>query len=257
MIFARIFPLPSTAHVTKSRLRCRKCHVGPTRKPAPTLQGRLLLLPLALLPLFLFLGGCSPGSPQARSTPTYFLAEDGTIIGGPTNPAQRTDPGRRARQNATILPPEPFWRWEGDGVPGKPSILIRLDEQKAYFKRDGRIVGVTEISTGREGYRTPAGKFRVTQKSRNHVSNLYGNYVDPEGNVVMENVGVRRDPKPPGTTFRGAPMPFFLRINGAVGMHAGYLPGFPASHGCIRLPHGAAEKFFANAPEGTPVVVSY
>ena len=52
----------------------------------------------------------------------------------------------------------------------------------------------------------------------------------------MENVEADKDPRPRGTAFRGASMPYFLRIHGGIGMHAGYLPGYPASHGCIRLP---------------------
>ena len=93
----------------------------------------------------------------------------------------------------------------------------------------------------------------MLEKNVNHISTLYGDYVDAAGEVVVPNVGVNQDKRPPGTRFRGAPMPCFMRVTGAVGMHAGYLPGYAASHGCIRLPRGAAEKFFANAPPGTPV----
>jgi lipoprotein-anchoring transpeptidase ErfK/SrfK len=73
--------------------------------------------------------------------------------------------------------------------------------------------------------------------------------------VVVSNVGVKRDPKPSGTSFRGAPMPYFMRIHGGVGMHAGFLPGFAASHGCIRMPERMAQIFFANVSHGTPVRV--
>src|SRR5260370_41640900 len=71
----------------------------------------------------------------------------------------------------------------------------------------------------------------------------------------MENGDVTKDPRPRGTVFRGAPMPYFLRIQGGIGMHAGYLPGYPASHGCIRLPKEMAVHFFQNAPVGTPVAI--
>jgi hypothetical protein len=93
----------------------------------------------------------------------------------------------------------------------------------------------------------------VIEKERNHLSTLYGDYVDASGDVVMANIGINQDKRPPGARFQGAPMPNFLRVTGAVGMHAGYLPGYAASHGCIRLPFGASEKFFENAPSGTPV----
>jgi hypothetical protein len=157
---------------------------------------------------------------------------------------------------SSAAPQDSISYWDGDGVSGAPSIKISLSEQKAYFYKGGKLVGVSQISTGREGYSTPAGKYKIIQKSRDHVSNLYGDYVDADGNVVVPNVGIKKDPKPPGTTFRGAPMPYFMRIVGGVGMHAGYLPGFPASHGCIRMPEFMAENFFNNVEHGTPVTVT-
>ena len=146
--------------------------------------------------------------------------------------------------------------WDGDGVSGSPSIKIRLSEQKAYFYKGGELVGVSQLSTGREGTATPTGSYKIIQKSKDHVSNLYGDYVDDAGNVVVPNIGVKTDPKPPGTSFRGAPMPYFMRIVGGVGMHAGYLPGYPASHGCIRMPEFMAENFFNHVSIGTPVTVT-
>jgi hypothetical protein len=145
--------------------------------------------------------------------------------------------------------------WDDTGSWGKPRIVIALDEQRAYFYRGNRIVGVSIVSTGREGYDTPSGEFHVTQKDLAHVSSIYGDYVDRSGQVVMENVDATKDPRPPGTVFRGAPMPYFLRIHGGIGMHAGYLPGYPASHGCIRLPKEMAVRFFENSAIGTPVVI--
>lgn len=157
---------------------------------------------------------------------------------------------------ASSAPQDSVSYWDGDGVSGSPSIKIRLSEQKAYFYKGGELVGVSQLSTGREGTSTPTGTFKVTQKDKDHVSNLYGDYVDDAGNVVVPNVGVKTDPKPPGTKFRGAPMPYFMRIHGGVGLHAGYLPGYPASHGCIRMPEFMAENFFNAVSEGTPVTVT-
>jgi hypothetical protein len=145
--------------------------------------------------------------------------------------------------------------WDAEGQSGKPRIVINLDQQRAYFYKGGRIVGVSVVSTGREGYDTPSGEFRITQKDLTHVSSIYGDYVDRSGQVVVENVDVKKDPRPRGTVFRGAPMPYFLRIKGGIGMHAGYLPGYPASHGCIRLPKEMAAHFFQNASIGTPVAI--
>ena len=145
--------------------------------------------------------------------------------------------------------------WDDHGSVGKPKIVIDLGEQRAYFYRGDQVVGVSIVSTGREGYNTPPGEFRVVEKDSTHVSSIYGDYVDRGGQVVMENVDVTKDARPRGTVFRGAPMPYFLRIHGGVGMHAGYLPGYPASHGCIRLPKEMAVRFFENAAIGTPVIV--
>lgn len=164
---------------------------------------------------------------------------------------------KRGETDAQIAASEPDYWWRGDGVDGRPSIIISLSEQRAYFLKDGVTVGMAPISSGREGYHTPAGRFSIIQKNRHHVSNLYGDYVDSAGNVVVANVGVRRDSRPAGTRFRGAPMPYFLRIVGGVGMHAGYLPGYAASHGCIRLPDEMARIYFENVAHGTPVAVRY
>ena len=147
--------------------------------------------------------------------------------------------------------------WDGDGVSGKPSIKIKLTEQRAYFYKGGQLVGVSQLSTGREGLTTPGGSFSIIQKDVAHVSSKYGDYVDSGNNVVVPNVDVDKDPKPPGTHFKGAPMPYFMRIVGGVGMHAGYLPGYPASHGCIRMPEFMAENFFRSVSTGTPVTITH
>ncbi|MFM7182256.1 MAG: L,D-transpeptidase family protein [Verrucomicrobiales bacterium] len=162
---------------------------------------------------------------------------------------------KRGAAVAVEKPREPVWRWEGDGIPGSPSLVIDLGAQQATFYKGNLAVGWTEISSGTDQHPTPPGSFRVQQKNANHVSNLYGDYVDAEGNVVVANIGIKDDPRPKGSHFRGASMPYFMRINGGIGLHAGYLPGYPASHGCIRLPRGAAEAFFRNSTTGMPVKV--
>jgi len=190
-----------------------------------------------------FFVGCASHDPRLTSGATQYLGSDGSIIQKSSNMSQSYA--------------ESISYWDGDGISGSPSIVINLSKQTASFYKDGQLVGVSAISSGREGYLTPAGNFKIIQKSKDHVSNLYGNYVNDAGEVVVANVGVKRDPKPPGTHFKGAPMPYFLRIHGGVGMHAGFLPGVPDSHGCIRLPERMIERFFAHAPLGTPVRVTY
>jgi lipoprotein-anchoring transpeptidase ErfK/SrfK len=145
--------------------------------------------------------------------------------------------------------------WHGDGVPGRPKIVVRVSEQRAYFYKGKKLVGLTTVSTGKRGFDTPPGRYRVIQKDRNHVSSEFGDYVDANGNVVESNIDIRKDAMPPGTRFDGARMPYFLRFNGGYGMHAGYVPRFRASHGCIRLPDRMARHFFENAREETPVIV--
>ena len=145
--------------------------------------------------------------------------------------------------------------WNGDGVTGAASIRIVLSEQRAYFYKGGKLVGESTISSGKKGFETPPGHYKVIQKDKDHVSNMYGDYIDKDGNVVQHNVDVTKDPLPKGAKFDGAKMPFFLRFSGGYGMHAGYLPGYAASHGCVRMPMDMAEHFFDAADEGTRVKV--
>lgn len=110
---------------------------------------------------------------------------------------------------------------------GKTSIVVRKNAQVAdLYKGHGR-VAVAHISTGREGYETPVGKFRVIRKDDNHRSGLYGDYVDRSDRIVKPNVDIRKGGRPPGTHFRGAPMPFYLEFKPSYGLHAGHLPGLP------------------------------
>jgi hypothetical protein len=146
--------------------------------------------------------------------------------------------------------------WDGDGVGGSPSVKISLGEQRAYFYKGTELVGISIISTGREGHNTPTGSYRVQQKDADHKSSLYGDYVDGAGNIIKKEVDREKDPKPPGAIFDGARMPNFMRITGGVGMHAGFLPGYPASHGCIRMPAFMALNFFNNVSVGTPVTIT-
>lgn len=145
--------------------------------------------------------------------------------------------------------------WRGEGVSGSPRIKISLSEQQAYFYKGDQLVGLSPVATGRAGHRTPAGSYRISQKIRHHRSHAYGSFVDAGGKVVKTGVDVRSDKAPPGTRFKAAPMPYFLRFNNRIGMHAGPLPGYPASAGCVRLPDHLAAQFYHNSSHGTPVVV--
>jgi hypothetical protein len=145
--------------------------------------------------------------------------------------------------------------WDGEGVSGSPSLRISLGEQRVYFYKGDQLVGVSLISSGREGLNTGAGNFHIIQKDKDHKSSLFGDYVDANGAIVKKDIELKKDPIPPGAHFDGAKMPFFMRIVGGTGLHEGFLPGYPASHGCIRMPGFMAETFFNNVSLGTPVTV--
>lgn len=138
---------------------------------------------------------------------------------------------------------------------GRTTIVVRKRAQRAQLFKGGRLVADTHVSTGREGYSTPVGKFRVIRKDRDHRSSLYGDYVSRSGRVVKANVDSRKHARPKGTRYLGAPMPFYLEFKPSYGLHAGDLPGYPASHGCVRLSYWKARQFYNEARIGTPVIV--
>ena len=113
----------------------------------------------------------------------------------------------------------------------------------------------SSVCTGRRSHKTPPGEYSILEKIPEHVSGRYGDYLDERGQVVAANVDMLGTPPPVGTTFRGTAMPYFLRIVGGIGMHAGPLPGFPDSHGCIRFPELVAHHLFYAAPLGTKVEI--
>jgi len=138
---------------------------------------------------------------------------------------------------------------------GRASIVVDLGEQQAYLYRGKHQTAASRISSGREGHRTPIGRFSVIRKDIDHRSSLYGSYVDDSGRIVKANVDVRKDSKPSHSRFVGASMPFFVEFSPGYGLHQGYLPGVPASHGCIRLPYWKARQFYEAAKIGTAVTV--
>ncbi|MFT5633908.1 MAG: hypothetical protein ACI9SQ_001632 [Rubritalea sp.] len=169
----------------------------------------------------------------------------------------RTQPGQLGEITAPALPsPEEKGYWDGDGLDGEPLIKINLGDQKAYFYKGDQLVGQTSISTGKEGRLTPRGRYKVTQKSIDHRSSLYGIIKDDAtGATINDDAKTGRDIPKAGQAFVRAPMLNFLRFNNAIGMHTGHLPGYAASHGCVRLPDHMAKHFYQNASLGTPVIV--
>jgi lipoprotein-anchoring transpeptidase ErfK/SrfK len=133
-------------------------------------------------------------------------------------------------------------------------VEIDLGQQTAYLIRGHRVLMTSPISSGRAGHLTDTGSFKVIEKEMNHHSSIYGQIVDGAGNVVVADADA--DMKVPrGCRFEPAPMHYFMRFHGADGMHAGYLPGYPASHGCVRMPREMAAAFYDAVEVGTPVRV--
>jgi hypothetical protein len=134
-----------------------------------------------------------------------------------------------AETDPDLLKPGQFI-WEGDAVPAGPvTVAVSLEEQRVYVYRNGIRVGITTASTGKPGHGTPTGVFVVLQKDKDHHSKTYGN----------------------------APMPYSERLTwDGVALHAGGLPGYPSSHGCVHLPSEFARRLFEISPMGMVVVIA-
>ncbi|VVM06923.1 hypothetical protein MAMC_01347 [Methylacidimicrobium cyclopophantes] len=136
------------------------------------------------------------------------------------------------------------------------SLVIHVRQQKIYVYQGKKLAAIAPISTGNASHPTPMGRFSVLQKDRNHLSSRYGCFVDNATGRIVDANAVIGQRAPPGTHYEAAEMPHFLRITSdGVGLHGGYLPGFAASHGCIRLPKSFASEIFELVQDGTPVFV--
>jgi lipoprotein-anchoring transpeptidase ErfK/SrfK len=154
------------------------------------------------------------------------------------------------------LPPVVNKNVLAQATPDNASVVVSLSRQRAYFYAGNAVAIDTPISSGKKAGFTPTGDFTIIQKDPNHRSNIYGNFVDSRGRVVRGGVSSLIDSAPSGTHFEGAPMFYFMRLtNEGVGMHIGILPGYAASHGCIRMPAEIAPQIYARVKLGTPVHV--
>jgi lipoprotein-anchoring transpeptidase ErfK/SrfK len=144
-------------------------------------------------------------------------------------------------------------------------VIINLSDQSASLVERGRTTLVSPIASGKSGWHTPTGNFSIFNKDINHWSRSFGLVVDASGRVVNPSA-TPGTPVPRGDHYQPAPMPYFMEFSSAVGMHAGYLPGYPASHGCVcrgvqsllpatRMPRDLAALFFQRVQIGTPVTV--
>lgn len=127
-----------------------------------------------------------------------------------------------------LKPGEFVWQPERSST-GPVEVAISLSQQLAYVYRGGTLVGVSTISSGREGHETPIGRFNILQKRKDHRSNRYN----------------------------AAPMPYMQRLNWhGVALHGGAIPGYPASHGCVRLPMKFAQALFGATQLGASVFIA-
>jgi lipoprotein-anchoring transpeptidase ErfK/SrfK len=162
----------------------------------------------------------------------------------------RSQPGwkKRTHTNAAIL---------DAAKPENVSIEVSLDDQRGILLVDGAIAMDFPVATGKRSHPTPEGTYAIIAKRKDYASNLYGKIFDAEGNVLVADADTRTDAVPEDGRFEGSRMPYWMRLtNSGVGMHAGYVPGRPASHGCIRLRRETAARLFALTKPGTPVVVA-
>jgi len=154
--------------------------------------------------------------------------------------------------------PKPEYVWDdakAKAITDPAALVIDLSEQRVYFYKGEELIGESKCSSGKTGFDTPPGDYKITQKNKDHVSNLYGNFVDAEGIVVQKDVDTSKMKVPEGLVFAGAKMPYFQRFTGGYGLHSGIVPNRRASHGCVRLPRVMAERFFAHTSVGTPITV--
>lgn len=163
---------------------------------------------------------------MTRHFPTAFLLA--MLLCGIAPPAAQAQSVVSPPDVRALKPGE--FLWYPQIAPEGPVVLVvSLDEQRAYVYRNGIAIGVSTISSGKAGKETPTGVFTILQKNKDHRSNLYND----------------------------APMPYMQRLTwDGIALHGGHLPGYPASHGCVRLPQAFAEKLFGITRYGDSVVVA-
>jgi lipoprotein-anchoring transpeptidase ErfK/SrfK len=173
------------------------------------------------------------------------------------SPSASQQPMRKANELISKQPPMTTNAAILQKITGENAhVIVSISKQRAYLMT-GEEIGIdSPISSGKRGHTTPTGSFTVLEKDKDHHSSLYGDYKDSQGRTVRGGISARIDSAPSGTHFVGASMKWFMRLTGeGVGMHVGILPGYPASHGCIRMPEPAAAQFYAHVKVGTPVRV--
>ena len=150
--------------------------------------------------------------------------------------------------------------WRGAALeqyaPKKSHVEFLLEEQRGRLYINGIIAMDFPICSGRiGGMETPAGTFRISQKEELRRSNRYGAFLSKEDGSVIERGVAVTDTPPEGAYFEGADMPYWMRFNGAIGMHVGKVHRDTDSHGCVRVPEEAAAILFEKLGIGSKVIV--
>jgi hypothetical protein len=148
-----------------------------------------------------------------------------TLIGGLAAVVRAQEVVKAARD----LKPGEF-TWDPARSPDGPvAVIVSIPDQRVHVYRNGIRIAVSTCSTGKPGHATPTGVFTILEKDKNHHSSTYDN----------------------------APMPNMNRLTWqGIALHAGNLPGYPASHGCVRLPLEFSKRLFAITHVGTPVILA-
>lgn len=142
-------------------------------------------------------------------------------------------------------------------TPNNVSIEIARGEQRGIVLVNGAIAMDFPVATGKSSHPTPLGSFTILDMKKDYSSNLYGRIYDAAGTATVNDADTRTHTVPEGSSFVGAQMPYWMRLtNTGVGMHVGYVPGRPASHGCIRLKRDDAREIFSMVRIGTPVLIA-
>lgn len=149
-------------------------------------------------------------------------------VDAPAQGAKASSPVELAREADRLAPGQ--WVWAPQIAPQGPLLIyVDLSRQLATVYRNGVRIGVSTVSTGKPGHETPTGVFTILQKDAKHRSSTYHN----------------------------APMPFQQRLTwDGVALHAGGLPGYPESHGCVHLPYAFAKVLFEATEHATTVIIA-
>lgn len=171
-------------------------------------------------------------------------------------PAEPPPPAPASHFIAPQAKPKVIPRVLQRATPETTSITISLGNQRAWLFVDKEVAIESPVSSGKRAGLTPPGFFTILEKSEEQSSPTHGAFVDGKGRVVRSGVSAKLDSAPSGTSFRSVPMKYFMRLSAeGAGLHAGDLPGYPASHLGIRLPEEIARLFFENTRIGTPVTI--